>query len=351
MKKFLLPLILLCSACSFVVAQEEKHETLVAKGLKWAKDYLDKSAVEGLDSNYVCLPKYGFLVSVSVDFAGINIDMEGRGIRNFGDFNVNMKSIVEGQSSVYLAYRGLQLSYTRNLFNTFNSDLSLSWLDRAWGIEYRHHSTDGLHGNIYVPALDKPFEVQKGNINVNTTLIDAYLILNARKFSYIAATFPSIIQKRSAGSVLIAGNYNSSTFVNVDPSFVEKLDDVKEIDIEQAAVGIGYGYNFAINRGQILLHLSAIPMIIIHNNNLVNWIDTGEDDDGSVVQTPYAQKMESSHKILLTGTVRGSANFNISDRLVLRLDGKMDKIRFRTNSGLTVNSLDWLCSLMLGVRF
>lgn len=351
MKKFTFFLIIISLTCLPSKAQTDKKENLLTKSLQWAKRYLDKNCIEGYDTAYVGLPQNGFFGSVSTNLAGINTKVTGRGIMDFGDLDISMNSFLEGQGSVTLGYRGLLLSYTKDYRKEFKSDISFSWFERSWGVEYRHHSTDALHGKITLPALDKPIEVEKGDLNVKTTLLDVYLILNSRKFSYLAATSPTVIQKRSAGSFLIVGSYINATLETVSPDFIKKLDDVTEIDVVQGAIGFGYGYNYVINKGMILLHLSAIPTVVIHNNNLEGWNDTSQNEDGSTRTIPVLARIGANSKISFTSLFRCSANYNIGKRFIVRFDGKINNLRFSANTGLKVVSADWLCSLMFGVRF
>ena len=351
MKRFVLFLTIISLASLPCKAQTKKEKTFVGRQIEWAKDYLDKSCIEGCDTAYVGLPKNGFFGSLSANFAGINTKVIGRGLLNFGDMDIKMNSLLQGQATVKLGYRGLLVSYTKDLQKAFNSDLSFSYFDRAWGAEFRNHSTNAMHGTVELPVLDEPIKVAKGNINVKTTFLDFYVILNSRKFSFSATKSPTVIQKHSAGSLLIVGSYMHSKLQNVSPSFVDNLDDVTEIYVVQAAVGIGYGYNYSIKGGKILLHLSAMPTVIIHNNNLVGWNYTTEDENGEKDTMHVLEKVTSKHDISFASIFRCSVNYNISDRFVVRADGKVNNLRFHSNSGLKIKTADWYCSVMFGVRF
>ena len=350
LRKILLSIALLLPWTSALSQTEKKESPLSIVGKK-IMNHLDKSCIEGFDTTYVGLPKYPFLASTSAIFAGIKTSLTGKDVPNFGSVGVNIRSALKGQSSLGISYRGLLLKYSWDVFNGYNSDIQLSWFERAWGIEYRHHATDGVHGSLSSSATGNTIHVLRGDLNVKTTMVYGYAILNSKKFCYMATMFPTLIQKRSAGTVMLVGGYMNTDVRTDQQELITRLGGMKDVEITQAVVGIGYGYNYSINNGQVLLCASAIPLAVIHNNNLVTLDYTGKLQDGSDYTTEISKKVTAKRKVNFTGMLRFSANYNISKRFIMRVDALINEIRFDSSTSLHINTDDWYCALMMGVRF
>lgn len=350
-KKIILSAIVIIFAHLTGMAQKENKRSFIAKGVEWVKGYLDATSKKGIDTTYVYPPKYGWLGYMSINFAGIKSTVIGNDIPVYGDVKISLRSSLKGQSTISLGYRGLSFYYSWNLFGKYSKDASFSLFKNSWGVEYRRHSTDGVHGTLYSSTTGKTLNIGQGDINVKTTLIDGYVIFNSRKFSYPAALYQNLIQKRSAGSFLLVGGYINSSITTGLASLEERLGGIKEIEVSQGALGIGYGYNYAINNGQILLHASAIPMAVIHDNNLVTLDYATKLADGTTYTTEISKKVESKRKVYFTGVFRTSASYNICDRFLIGIDGVLNDIRFKSKSGLSIKAEDWYCDLMIGMRF
>src|SRR5574344_667178 len=350
MKKIILILTIIMVNVS-AYAQTEKKESFFSKGIKSITNYIEKASLQGYDTTYIGLPKHKWLGSIAANFAGIKTSVIGSSLPNYGDVTINLKSSLAGQCAVSLGYRGYALSYSRSVFNGYSSNVTFSLLQKSWGIEYRRHSTDGVHGYLNSSTTGEHINISENDINVRSILLDGYVTLNYKKFIYTGKNIPSLIQKRSAGSILLVGGYINSKITTNESSLIEKIGGIKEIEVTQGVAGIGYGYNYAINNGKILIYGSAMPMAVIHNNNLITLNYTGKLNDGSVYTTEMCKKIETNKKVYFTGIARLSVNYEISDSYVMRLNGILNDIRFKSKDGLSVKTSDWYCDLMFGVRF
>lgn len=319
--------------------------------VKVLKKHFDDVVLQGYDSAYIGVPKHPFLGCVSSNFAGLSSTVIGTNVPNYGDVGINMKSSLSAETNFKISYQGSSIGKSFDFLHGYNSNTSISYIDKSWGIEYNRHSTDGAHGTMTSSATGKSIDVARGDINVKTTLVTGYVMLNYRKFSLSTTMFPAYIQKRSAGSVLLVGGYISSSITTDNAQLIQHLNNIKKIEVTQAAVGIGYGYNYSIGQGKLLLHASAIPMLVIHNNNLVMFDYSTTLADGTSYTTEMMKRIDTDKKVFFTGIFRCSASYNIGDRYVLRLAGILNDIRFSSTSGLTVKTKDWYLSTMLGVRF
>ena len=343
---------MLMTMCFSLSAQsEQKNENFISKAVKALKKHFDEGVLQGFDTTYIGIPKHPFLGCISANFAGITSTVIGTSVPTYGDVNINMKSSLAAQTKFNLSYQGTSVGYSIDFLHGYNSNFSFSYIDKAWGVEYNRHSTDGVHGTMTSSTKGSSLYVDKGDINVKTTLVTGYVILNNKKFCLSTTMYPAYIQKRSAGSVLLVGGYISSAITTDNTQLIQRLGNIKKIEVTQGTVGIGYGYNYAIDRGKILLHASAIPMLVIHNNNLITLDYTAQLSDGTYYTTEIMKRIDTDKKVFFTGIFRCSASYNIGERYVLRLAGVLNDIRFSSTSGLTVKTRDWYGSAMLGVRF
>jgi hypothetical protein len=109
-------------------------------------------------------------------------------------------------------------------------------------------------------------ELPDGLLSVKTLNLNAFYVFNSRRFSYPAAFSQSYIQRRSAGSFLLAAS-GMGQHATLD------WDQKMELKMTNLALGGGYGYNYVPSRG-CLLHLSALPTFVVYSNTSMNFGDT-----------------------------------------------------------------------------
>ena len=106
-------------------------------------------------------------------------------------------------------------------------------------------------------------------LHVKTLNVNAYYAFNNRRFSYPAAFSQSYIQRRSAGSFLLA-----ASGMWQDVNLGDQSSGVEELKLKMTNIGIGagYGYNFVPYKGW-LLHISALPTFIVYNHATMTYGD------------------------------------------------------------------------------
>lgn len=108
----------------------------------------------------------------------------------------------------------------------------------------------------------KKHNVNKDRHKLKTFFAEGYYVLNSSKFSLSAGLFSEMVQKRSAGSLLFYGNYYWSRY-SVSDMFVSDFDSFRT---QQFSLGCGYGYNWSLNGGRLLLHGSVVPMFSVYSD-------------------------------------------------------------------------------------
>ena len=102
-------------------------------------------------------------------------------------------------------------------------------------------------------------------LHVQTLNLNAYYAFNSRRFSYPAAFSQSYIQRRSAGSFLLAAS-------GMGQRATLDWEEGLRLKMTNIGVGAGYGYNYVPRQGW-LLHISALPTFIVFSNTSMTFGD------------------------------------------------------------------------------
>ena len=136
---------------------------------------------------------------------------------------------------------------------------------------------------------------------MKTLNLNAFYVFNSRRFSYPAAFSQTYIQRRSAGSFLLAFSGQGQ---------LGKLKMEKNLDFKMMKIGLGagYGYNFVPRKGW-LLHISALPALIILSKTSMSF---GEERVPMTYGSPIP--ISAKQRILPSITTNGaSARFSAGD--------------------------------------
>jgi hypothetical protein len=102
---------------------------------------------------------------------------------------------------------------------------------------------------------------------IRSVYINGYYVFNGRRYSQAAAYNQSVIQRRSAGSLLVGATWYQSSFDYADISNVFFMiigHGISRIKVHQANLGIGYGYNWVPFRG-LVVNVMAMPTVSVYN--------------------------------------------------------------------------------------
>lgn len=170
-------------------------------------------------------------------------------------------------------------------------------------------------------------ELPDGLLSVKTLNINAFYIFNSRRFSYPAAFSQSYIQRRSAGSFLLAvsGQGQRAT-----------LEWEKEMNLKMMNIGIGagYGYNYVPGQGW-LLHISGLPTFIVYSKTSMTF-----GDDRIPLHYHFPE-------VIITG--RGSVVRQWGNKF-LGLSMVFNFTNIGNKESLTVHNTKWLVRTFFGLR-
>ena len=161
------------------------------------------------------------------------------------------------------------LGYSKNVGGDKGSIFRLGATGGAYGVNLRIHrfKTDEPEVKFrgYIPEweeYDIPYQLSKP-IRVRALTLDGYYLFNGKRFSYAAAYDQSVVQKRSAGSLMAGAMYYHSTVAydeGRDAEFIMYMNDIGRMKQYQLSLGGGYAYNLVPCKG---LLVSAMGMVML----------------------------------------------------------------------------------------
>jgi hypothetical protein len=341
---------------------------------------IDSMSVKGLDRNYIDAPEkpWQLIAKGNVNQTIVSMNADG----NILGVDYSARPYLRTQPSQYAGfwagYRGYGIGYTVNVGGDKGSNLVFGATGGAYGINVRIHSFDNSNPSINLNSELLTKEEQKtwndvqliDPIHVRTVIADGYYMFNGKKFSYAAAYDQSVIQKRSAGSLMAGLMYNYTHIdyaTDVNGDLVYLMHGLGKVKLWQGSAGVGYAYNWVPARG-LLVNVMLMPMVTFVNKlkvfayaTNVSELMTDDrfwDDDisneewdewfySNVHITPMGDKTFNSG-ISLGFDTRMAVTYNFG-RLFINAYGQFNNIRYRHQS--THGYLnDWFINTAIGIR-
>lgn len=375
-RKTILIVMLLCPLTVLAEDGEAKKEFFLLRGLKWVKTLIDSSAVSKVDRDYIGQPKRPWSVELRSDGNQATERMNASWTAASGDVvNVSTKSNNGFSASlgVWAGYRGYGFGWSKELTHGDGSTFSIGAMGGSFGLNFKINSYRSSQPDL-------GFDISQGDRNeslrekidlddpvrVRSVFLDAYYMFNGRHFSYAAAYDQSLIQKRSAGSLLAGVMYYHTRVAFDDDSnwpLAYFLNDVGKLKLTQANVGAGYAYNWVPTKG-LLVSIMAMPMVTFYNKMNVYSYDFFRKSDGMNVyfldedefyeldegDVTLRESMveETNNKISWNFDARLSVSYNWSN-VYLRLYGHYNRFQY-SNDEVNGRLTDWTVYAGLGVR-
>ena len=219
-----------------------------------------------VDTAYITRPKTKWTLTARLNLSGAKIESEG--IDNGQHFKSEMTADYKSTISVGVSYLGFSLNFALNpakMMGKYNDyELNINSYGKRFGWDFIYqdaHNFTGWHDHEGMERIELPADM----LSVKTLNLNAYYAFNSRRFSYPAAFSQSYIQRRSAGSFLLAA---SGMAQQAELNWDQKLD----LKMTNIGIGAGYGYNYVPAQGW-LLHISALPTIIVYSNTSMTFGD------------------------------------------------------------------------------
>ena len=219
-----------------------------------------------IDTAYIMRPRTKWTVKARFNLSGATIESEG--IENGKHFKSEMTADYKSTLSMGISYLGISLNTALNpakLLGKYNDyELNINSYGNRFGWDFifqNAHNFTGWHDHEGMERIELPADM----LSVKTLNLNAYYAFNGRRFSYPAAFSQSYIQRRSAGSFLLAASGMGQQ---------AKLDWNQKMELKMTNIGMGagYGYNYVPAQGW-LLHISGLPTFIVYSKTSMTFGD------------------------------------------------------------------------------
>lgn len=365
--------------CLNVCGQAMAQKSLVSL-VKKVETLIDSMSVKGIDRHYIDMPEkpWQLIVRGNVSQTIVNMTTEGHMAGEKYSANPYLETTPAEYTGLWVGYRGYGLGYMVNVGGDKGSYFTIGLTGGAFGLNLRIHSFNNSNPNFNLNSNLIPEESQEtwkkvqltDPISVMTIFADGYYMFNGKKFSYAAAYDQSLIQKRSAGSLMVGLMYTHTHIDYASDSngdLVYMMKGLGQIKLWQVSAGVGYAYNWVPTR-RILINVMAMPMLTFINRlkayayatnveelmqDPTFWDPTISDEDwdewfyGNLNITPTGNKMYNSG-LSLGFDARVSLTYSFG-RCFFTAYGQFNNIRYHHNN--TDGYLnDWFINTSFGVR-
>ena len=311
-------------ACLQAGAQEKK-QTLLQRVDSLLGVHYHKG---NIDTNYVVRPATKWTIQARLNMSGTKIKTEG--IEDGRHFESEIEADYKGTISLGVSYLGFSLSASLNpakLMGRYSDyEINFTSYGRRFGYELVYqdaHNFNGWYDSDGMERIDVPADILK----VKTLNVNAYYCFNSRRFSYPAAFSQSYIQRRSAGSALLAlsGQGQHATLAGEQETLL-KMTNI--------GIGAGYGYNYVPGKGW-LLHISALPTFIIYSHTKMTF-----GDDSVPLHYHFPE-------VIITG--RGAVVRQFSNKFY-GLTMVFNFTNIGDEDNLAIHNIKWYTRVFFGVR-
>ena len=283
---------------------------------------------KGIDTAYIMRPQTKWTVVGRVNVSGAKIEAEG--IENGQHFKSEMKADYKSTLSVAVSYLGISLSASLNpakLMGKYRDyELNFNSYGKRFGFDIIYQDAKnftGWHDHDGMERIELPADMLK----VKTLNVNAFYVFNSSRFSYPAAFSQSYIQRRSAGSFLLAASGQGQH---------ASLDWKQEMQLKVTNIGIGagYGYNYVPRQGW-LLHISALPTFIVYSKTSMTFGDN---------RVPLHYHFP---EVIITG--RGAAVYQWRNKFA-GLSMVFNFTNIGDEESLAVHNIKWRARTFFGIR-
>ena len=195
------------------VSIEQSKPTMMER-LHQVQQYLDEKAKAKVDSNYIEVPKKPWRVVLRYKETAFDVDYNnsvgdpqaGAGM----EWQMCYEPPMSPSIGVWAGYRGTGISVAKSLGKKKGTSLSFSTTGAKYGANLRLRSFDVTEGTFTSTIYDNGKVIPMNGdarllapVSIASLYLNGYYVFNGRRYSQAAAYNQSVIQRRSAGSLLV----------------------------------------------------------------------------------------------------------------------------------------------------
>ena len=273
-------IIICCLLCTLKISAQSDSTRSIMDRFHQLQQYLDNKAKSKVDPSYIEVPDKPWRVILRYKENAVDVDY-----KHSADFPDTHERIewqlcfeppVASSIGFWVGYRGLGFSYAKSLTKNAGRYYSFSSTGAKYGINFRLRRFQTKDANFSAAAYKdgqmdgEPYDTafsMPSPVWIRSVYVNGYYVFNGRRYSQAAAYNQSVIQRRSAGSLLLGATWYQSSFDYGDIAngyFMIFGDGTSCIKVHQANLGVGYGYNWVPLRG-LVVNAMAMPTISVYN--------------------------------------------------------------------------------------
>ena len=273
-------IIICCLLCTLKISAQSDSTVSIMDRFHQLQQYLDNKAKSKVDPSYIEVPDKPWRVILRYKENAVDVDY-----KHSADFPDTHERIewqlcfeppVASSIGFWVGYRGLGFSYAKSLTKNAGRYYSFSSTGAKYGINFRLRRFQTKDANFSAAAYKdgqmdgEPYDTafsMPSPVWIRSVYVNGYYVFNGRRYSQAAAYNQSVIQRRSAGSLLLGATWYQSSFDYADIAngyFMIFGDGTSCIKVHQANLGVGYGYNWVPLRG-LVVNAMAMPTISVYN--------------------------------------------------------------------------------------
>lgn len=247
---------------------------------------------------------------------------------NWTHYDINAHT-TQTELELGIDWKGLSIELPIPIRNNYNKSFGLAKNGSVWGFRIRYKEMKKMNGTRKFDAdqhiTDPGFPdggvldpegwlsdqaIEPDQHTVRMFYAEGYYVLNHRKFSLGAGLYADMIQKRSAGSMMVYGNYFRSRY-NAEDLLASNYDSFQT---QQVSLGLGYGYNWVFNKGKIVLHASAVPMISLyaHQKHTASFNNVVDPETGMTDEQLYKSLYPANETDFYEAADRSTSRFHLN---------------------------------------
>ena len=388
MKRISVFLIVLTLSLSMAVAQERKP--WLVRTVNKLGAFIDTIASRGVDKRYIYVPERPWQLVLKNHVNDMDMNVEAvvteQDIAQYnykGHYTVNaaFEPRLTYNIGLWVGYRGYGLGYNVSLSKSNGNSFSIGATGSRYGIYLRTRSLDTkqLSVSMWGDSEDGAFNEHDDNfqayddISLRTFILDGYFMLNGKRFSYAAAYDQSVVQLRSAGSLMIGAMWYQSDIdfsQRKNAPIIQAMGNMGKMKIQEGGLGVGYSYNWVPVKN-LMVNVTAMPMLVFYNRKKVKLYDSNYDvflyegEPSPNGKKAYPEDIEDlswaddvtiqeSDEVVKHGKVSFNLDARASisytwDRYFLNVHGQWNQFKHSVDRN-TVKLNDWFVNASLGIR-
>ena len=260
------------------VSTQESKPNLMER-LHQVQQYLDTKAKAKVDPTYIEVPDKPWRVILRYKENAVDVDysqsLDIPAYNEHSDWNLCFEPPVASSIGFWVGYRGTGFSYSKSLTKNAGRYWSFSTTGAKYGFNFRlrrFKTNDARFTGKDYENGQVTYEINEdatmpAPVWIRSVYLNGYYVFNGRRYSQAAAYNQSVIQRRSAGSLLVGATWYQSSFDYADIAnafYMVIGHGISRIKVHQANLGVGYGFNWVPLRG-LVVNAMAMPTVSIYN--------------------------------------------------------------------------------------